>query len=425
MPGFPAARMTDMHTCPICMGAPMPVLPPCCPTVLIGGLPAARQTDLCVCVGPPPAAVDMIAVGSPVVLIGGLPAAFMGAPTAKGGALLPPCCPTVLIGVAPMPVPAVPSASLLAPGGPGPSFRNPGEMDAPAMTEPRVTNPICVTLAAEAGETAAMRSDAMLAAAVYDKPGAPPSPLPPNTRRATQDDLAALGLYDGQNDMTKLKDSNFRSEVFVQNDPVTGAETYVVAFKGTDMTSLEDWGTNVQQGLGMETAYYTQANRIGQTATTMKPGQVRFVGHSLGGGLASSAAAMSGAEATTFNAAGLHNSTVERMGGALDSSKTKAVTVDGDILSAAQDNLPLRQAAGERKVLAPPPQQPGMVNRIVQAAGAAFGALMGGPLGGLLGAIGADRLLNGVNLHLMDQVIGAVDQEAGRIAAEQSKNGCK
>ena len=46
MPGMPAARVTDMHTCAICMGAPMPIMPPGAPTVLIDGLPAARMSDM-------------------------------------------------------------------------------------------------------------------------------------------------------------------------------------------------------------------------------------------------------------------------------------------------------------------------------------------------------------------------------------------
>jgi uncharacterized Zn-binding protein involved in type VI secretion len=71
-----------------------PILPPCCPTVLIGGLPAARVGDLAVCAGGP----DVIALGSMTVLIGGQPAARMGDMTAHGGVIVAPCCPTVMIG---------------------------------------------------------------------------------------------------------------------------------------------------------------------------------------------------------------------------------------------------------------------------------------------------------------------------------------
>ncbi|MFO0880185.1 MAG: PAAR domain-containing protein [Gemmataceae bacterium] len=94
----PAARLTDLHTCPMVTGVVPhvggPITGPGCPTVLIGGLPAARETDLAVCVGPP----DMIAMGCPTVLIGGLPAARMGDPTEHGGVITGPCFPTVMIG---------------------------------------------------------------------------------------------------------------------------------------------------------------------------------------------------------------------------------------------------------------------------------------------------------------------------------------
>jgi uncharacterized Zn-binding protein involved in type VI secretion len=93
-----AARITDMHTCPMVTGVVPhvggPILPPGCPTVLIGFLPAATATGMCTCVGPP----DMIAKGSATVMIGGLPAARVGDQTAHGGVIIPPGCPTVMIG---------------------------------------------------------------------------------------------------------------------------------------------------------------------------------------------------------------------------------------------------------------------------------------------------------------------------------------
>jgi uncharacterized Zn-binding protein involved in type VI secretion len=98
--GLPAARVSDMHVCPmVTPGVPPvphvggPILPPGCPTVLIGKLPAARATDMCTCVGPP----DLIAKGSVTVLIQKLPAARMGDMTAHGGTIVLGC-PTVLIG---------------------------------------------------------------------------------------------------------------------------------------------------------------------------------------------------------------------------------------------------------------------------------------------------------------------------------------
>lgn len=95
--GMPAARVTDMHTCPMVTGVVPhvggPILPPCCITVLTCALPQARVTDMATCVGPP----DVIALGSFTVLVGGLPAARMLDMTAHGGIIVVGA-PTVLIG---------------------------------------------------------------------------------------------------------------------------------------------------------------------------------------------------------------------------------------------------------------------------------------------------------------------------------------
>ena len=98
--GQPAARVTDMHVCPmVTPGLPpiphvgRPVLPPGGITVLIAGMPAARMGDMAVCVGPP----DSIVLGSFTVLICSQPAARMGDMTAHGGSIVLGA-PTVLIG---------------------------------------------------------------------------------------------------------------------------------------------------------------------------------------------------------------------------------------------------------------------------------------------------------------------------------------
>ncbi|HYV92802.1 MAG TPA: M91 family zinc metallopeptidase [Chitinophagales bacterium] len=96
--GKPAARVGDMHICPMSDGPKPhvggPVVGPGIPTVLIGGVPAAVMGDMCTCVSP---AFDSIVLGSTGVLIGGKPAARMGDMTAHGGAITVGL-PTVLIG---------------------------------------------------------------------------------------------------------------------------------------------------------------------------------------------------------------------------------------------------------------------------------------------------------------------------------------
>ncbi len=86
-----AARLTDMHTCPmVTPGLPPiphvggPIIGPGVPNVLIAGMPAAVVGDMCICVGPP----DAIIKGSATVMISGRPAARMGDTTAHGGSIV-------------------------------------------------------------------------------------------------------------------------------------------------------------------------------------------------------------------------------------------------------------------------------------------------------------------------------------------------
>jgi uncharacterized Zn-binding protein involved in type VI secretion len=124
----PAARITDMHTCPESDGPVPHVGGPILtgsPNVFIGGLPAARVTDKVTCVGP----ADVIVGGSPTVLINGLPAARMGDQTAHGGVIVGGLG-TVLIGTA----------------GASPDSGNSGAAGAGPITPP-----MCLINAAKAG----------------------------------------------------------------------------------------------------------------------------------------------------------------------------------------------------------------------------------------------------------------------------------
>jgi len=93
-----AARITDLHTCPMVNpgGVPHvggPIVGPGAATVIIGGMPAAVVGDMLVCVGPP----DTVVKGSATVFIGGMPAARQGDLTSHGGVIVAGY-PTVEIG---------------------------------------------------------------------------------------------------------------------------------------------------------------------------------------------------------------------------------------------------------------------------------------------------------------------------------------
>jgi uncharacterized Zn-binding protein involved in type VI secretion len=95
----PAARIGDMHACPMVTPGTPPIphvggpITTGFPTVMIGFMPAARVTDMAICVGPP----DTIALGSMTVFIGNMQAARIGDLTSHGG-VIAMGCPTVIIG---------------------------------------------------------------------------------------------------------------------------------------------------------------------------------------------------------------------------------------------------------------------------------------------------------------------------------------
>nr|MCU0803239.1 hypothetical protein [Paracoccaceae bacterium] len=200
--------------------------------------------------------------------------------------------------------------------------------------------------------------------------------------------------------------SNFRSEVFVQTNPDTGEQSYVIGFKGTSMTSAEDWTTNARLGLGMQTAYYDQATEIARQSSQAAPERVSFTGHSLGGGLASAASTVSGAPGRTFNATVLHPNTVDSYDTA--NVPVQAYYVEGDILSFMQDSTPARDSAWTD-----------YAGRLLGVLGAFKGSVWAGA-----GATGGHAAARGGRLHLMASVIEALAAEAEMLRNQAAENGC-
>ena len=94
--------------------------------------------------------------------------------------------------------------------------------------------------------------------------------------------------------------SGFRAKVF----KIPGG--YVLAFRGTDGANPQDWKANFKQGAGYYSEQYRQAVDLTRKLLEVIPrDKLTLVGHSLGGGLASTAARIHGLDATTFNAAGV------------------------------------------------------------------------------------------------------------------------
>ena len=223
---------------------------------------------------------------------------------------------------------------------------------------------------------------------------------------ASTTELQAIGLTPA---MLSSSQSEFRAQVFVDRTATT--PNYVVAFKGTTLTSKSDWSANAQQAVGRDTDHFNHALAIGRDLSVPDGVRVTLTGHSLGGGLASAASLTAELPATTFNASGLSDHTKQEAAtfaghdGSVVTPDIRAYYVRGDILSAMQDG-------GDR------------------VAGSLLGYWAGGPIGGAAGAAALDlpeavgtRIglnpvkpegahfwnMHPVNFHTMDYVQAAVD----------------
>lgn len=205
-------------------------------------------------------------------------------------------------------------------------------------------------LKAQANELASTydaREKATLAADVYHYGSEPPKVAPVGWLRGSEHPelLSQVGLT--REDLAP-KESEFRAEVYFPDPRMGNTDTKpVISYKGTTPNSAEDWISNFTQGTGSPTAYYDRAMSVAMKVESKTDGNFEVTGHSLGGGMASAASAVTGAKTTTFNAAGLHPDTAKTYLAQFNrrpvntDNNVKAYQVDGDILTSVQE------AAGE------------------------------------------------------------------------------
>ncbi|NND73301.1 MAG: RHS repeat protein [Rhodothermales bacterium] len=147
--------------------------------------------------------------------------------------------------------------------------------------------------------------------------------------RFVEADLDELGIS-----LHDLHDGSFHSEVYhdLENDE------YIVTFAGTDFTSAGDWLSNIEQEMGRLAFQYEKAVRLARLIQNAIPSnQITFVGHSLGGGLATAAAGVGG-EAIVFNPAALtqESARVLQIDFDISASNTDIYSVQGELLSEVQ-----------------------------------------------------------------------------------------
>ena len=151
--------------------------------------------------------------------------------------------------------------------------------------------------------------------------------------RFVEADLGALGLG-----LSDINEGSFHAEIFYDKKN----DEYIVSFAGTDFTSAGDWLSNFEQELGFSAFQYEKAVRLAELiAEMLPPDRVTFVGHSLGGGLATAAAGTGAGNAVVFNPAALTQDSADRLNIEYESSasNTTIFSVDGELLSDVQTNI--------------------------------------------------------------------------------------
>ncbi len=163
-----------------------------------------------------------------------------------------------------------------------------------------------------------------IADAVYQRSGAPAG-----ATRVSDAQLTAMGI-----DATLLHkpDIGFEAGLYALD-----GGGYALAFRGTDDWSLAlngDTDDNLAQGAGFGSLQHSAAAIAAMEVSAVLGAQnLQTTGHSLGGGLAATAAGRAGLTATTFNAAGVADETISGYSLAFAPGQVTNYRTTGDIMS--------------------------------------------------------------------------------------------
>ena len=149
---------------------------------------------------------------------------------------------------------------------------------------------------------------ARAAANVYDpsKPAEGLTTLSNDLNKAN----AELGLEPGTLQASDFTDDKTGFRAALYKSDATGK--YILAFAGTNPSSLVDWKTNIDNGDNKDTQQYVEARALANRMKNLGI-SVDITGHSKGGGLATEAGLINTrAKVWTFNSAGLASASLAR-----------------------------------------------------------------------------------------------------------------
>jgi type VI secretion system secreted protein VgrG len=185
--------------------------------------------------------------------------------------------------------------------------------------------------------------------------------------RASYGDDSPEGFHIARNDdgspWIRDEESGMRA-VLYQSD--TDPSRYILAYAGTspdlDQSTVDDGVVDVQQGIGMQTQHWDDSARAADDAAAYVDehgGTLEMTGHSLGGGEAALNGMRHNVPTTTFNAAGVHNNTMQQYG--VENHSQDNITnysAPLDPLTAAQESdgftgAAMPDAAGRQRTVIP------------------------------------------------------------------------
>ncbi len=211
-------------------------------------------------------------------------------------------------------------------------------------------------------------------------------------KRVPDADLRGFGIDPKSLDDTK---SGFKARIYGD-----GNGHYVLAYSGTD--EGKDWKTNFSQGLGFETTQYNQAMALARQAKVAFGEDFVITGQSLGGGLAAAAALATDTPAVTFNAAGVHDKTLSRIG------------LDPEAAAREAENGLIRRYAVKNEILTELQERtPGMRHLMPDALGHKIELPDPDPLSFWQKFNPVKVAKHAVDLHYVEAVIKSMEKTAG------------